>query len=432
MTLGTVPVLGLEPVDVSLQKVLRAIVPIVEEETIFLEEAHGRVLAQPVYAVQQLPSQHLSAMDGYAISSTMVGGLARTQSEYSAKEKRFISLKVKGKSLAGQPYEAPTDARFALRIFTGAAVPVGYDTVIPQELVEELSPGVIGFDPARIQSGANVRQPGEDIAANEMALSAGRLIGARELALLAQVGAASVQVVRRLRVAVLSTGEEIRNPDQPLASGQIYDTNRFMLLQLVRQTGAHAIDLGIVGDEPDHLASRLQHAATISDMVITSGGVSVGEADHTRQTLARIGQVNFWRLAIKPGRPLAFGSIRPPGVAQVPFFGLPGNPVASYVTFMAIVRHALGRLAGEDTGQAPMLLRARLADHTRKPAGRTEYLRCQLTLSTDGGWQARIFPSQSAASLKTLVSADGLAVLPHEAAELQAGDWIDVIPLQGH
>jgi len=233
-----------------------------------------------------------------------------------------------------------------------------------------------------------------------------------------------------VRIAVLSTGDEVTEPGRPLAAGKTYDANRPMLLQMIRDCRATPIDLGIVNDDPQSLRQAILHAATIADAVITSGGVSVGEADHTRKIMESLGEISFWKLAIKPGRPLAAGWISTDSAAnkRIPFFGLPGNPVAAFVTFQSIVAPCLRQLAG-DRGSIRPTVRARLGKDARKAPGRTEYLRCALVRDASGEWVAEIASSQGAASLKSLTDADGLVVLPHAAGPLTAGTMVDVILL---
>ncbi len=406
-----------QTIDMALQAIGGQICPIGQHETLSLAEVGGRVLAQPIVAPKNIPETPLSAMDGYAFSSD---GLDKTNPQNP------VVLKVLGKSLAGHALEGEARQEAAIRVFTGAAVPTEFDTVIPQELTSfDAGSSSVSFDPSTIRAGANVRARGEDLAQGAVALPAGSVIGPREIALLASMGVASIPVVRKLRVAVLSTGDEVTEPGHVLPAGKTFDTNRPMLLQLVRETGAEAIDLGIVRDDPESLRQAITRAASVADAVITSGGVSVGEADHTRNVMQSLGDIVFWKLAIKPGRPLAAGSI---GDQRTPFFGLPGNPVAAFVTFHAIVRPCLARLAGVRAPARPPI-RARLAKETKKAAGRTEYLRCQLYRDEHHQWIAEIAGSQGAASLKSLVDAHGLVVLPHDTGSLPAGALVDVIVL---
>ena len=372
----------------------------------------------------------LSAMDGFSFASKLLDKMSGDPD---------FNVQVSGKSLAGHGLQGQASTETVVRIFTGAVVPPEHDTVIPQELVtfNETAQSV-RFDAKAIRAGANVRRRGEDLEKGAAALLAGTIIGPREIALLASMGIASVEVKRRIRVAVLSTGDEVTEPGRPLPSGKTFDANRPMLLEMVRDCGADAIDLGIVNDDADSLQQAITHAATIADAVITSGGVSVGEADHTKSVMQSLGDISFWKLAIKPGRPLAAGMIKRKttptasnntAAALVPFFGLPGNPVAAFVTFKAVVEPCLQQLSGI-TPQARPPIRAKLARDAKKVSGRTEYLRCALTRDANNEWVAEISASQGAASLKSLVDADGLVVLPHDAGPLVAGTPVDVIVLR--
>ena len=412
-----------ERVDHVLQNILSCIRPIAESEWLPILDASGCVLAQSVVAPESLPVAPVSAMDGYALSARLA---AAGQSNAKA-----VELSVTGKSLAGRHLEGVADPLGAVRIFTGAVVPDCYDCIVPQERVVSTGlDSVVSVMPEDIGTGLHVRPIGEDVRKGDALLASGQLIGPREIALLAQTGCARVLVHRKVKVSVVSIGDELRDVHQPLNTGLIHDSNRLMLLDLVQRAGAQAIDLGITPDDPASLRSALLHAASVSDLVISSGGVSVGEADHTRKVLDELGEIKFWRLAIKPGRPLAFGYINKDNGSRTPFFGLPGNPVASFVTFLAIVRHALAKRAGQEVLASPSSIRARLVNATAKSAGRTEYLRCWLRPAHDGGWGAEIMPSQGAANLFSLAQADGLAVLPHELGALEAGAWVDVINLR--
>lgn len=415
---------GFQPqtIQAALQTLADAISPISGSEFVGLHECGGRTLASPVLSPRDIPSMPMSAMDGYAISSTRLNKLTG---------EKPLTLKVLGKSLAGHGLEGDSHEDGCIRIFTGAVVPHPYDIVVPQERVTLLeAENAIRLEkPDEHRAGSNVRQIGEDLRRDAIALDAGQVIGAREIALLASMGIAAVEVIRTVRVAVLSTGDEVVEVGRPVSPGRIHDANRPMLLQMIRECGAHAVDLGIVADDPDSLRQAIAHAATIADAVITSGGVSVGEADHTRTIMESMGEISFWKLAIKPGRPLAAGWVHGQSAhIRVPFFGLPGNPVAAFVTFKAIVAPCLHKLAGiRVADRAP--IRALLSRDTRKTAGRTEYLRCGLRRNERGEWEADIAASQGAASLKSLVDAQGLVVLPHDAGPLPAGTAVDVILL---
>lgn len=401
----------------------QAISPVSQTENLSLSELGGRILAKPVLSPQDVPDQPRSAMDGISIAYDCLDN-----------EKLSIPLRIQilGKSLAGHSAEGQITNDSACRIFTGAVVQSPHDTVIPQELVSfDETQSSASFDFSKVQKGSNVRARGEDLRAGFAALDAGTVIGPREIALLASMGFASAEVFRKVRIAVLSTGDEVVEPGRTLSTGKTYDANRPMLLEMIRNCNATAIDLGVVGDDAKDLTKTISHAATIADAVITSGGVSVGEADHTKEVMKSLGEISFWKLAIKPGRPLAAGSIKTQGAngaGETPFFGLPGNPVAAFVTFQSVVAPCLQKLSGAK--QTPSAtLRARLAKDARKTPGRTEYLRCSLTRDENGEWIAQIAASQGAASLKSLTDADGLVVLPHDAGPLAAGSFVDVILL---
>ena len=413
----------------ALDAISRSISPIQQTQFLGIQEIGGRALAKTILSPKDIPAAPLSAMDGFSFASSVLNKMSPVPD---------FGIQVSGKSLAGHGLQGQASSDTAVRIFTGAVVPPEHDTVIAQELVEfDDATQTIRFDAKAIRAGANVRRRGEDLETGAAALLAGTIIGPREIALLASMGIASVEVTRRIRVAVLSTGDEVTEPGRPLPAGKTFDANRPMLLEMIRGCGAEAIDLGIVNDDAESLQQAITHAATIADAVITSGGVSVGEADHTKTVMQSLGDISFWKLAIKPGRPLAAGMIKRQMASvganetggRVPFFGLPGNPVAAFVTFKGIVEPCLQQLAGV-TPQARPPIRAKLAKDAKKVAGRTEYLRCTLTRDADNEWIAEISASQGAASLKSLVDADGLVVLPHDAGPLAAGTPVDVIVLR--
>lgn len=413
----------------ALDAISRSIAPIQQTQFLGIHEIGGRALAKTIQSPKDIPAMPLSAMDGFSFASKLLDKMSGNPD---------LDVQVSGKSLAGHALQGQASTETVVRIFTGAVVPAEHDTVIPQELVAfDQDAQTIRFDAKAIRAGANVRRRGEDLEKGAAALLAGTIIGPREIALLASMGIASVEVTRRIRVAVLSTGDEVTEPGRPLPNGKTFDANRPMLLEMVRGCGADAIDLGIVNDDAESLQQAISHAATIADAVITSGGVSVGEADHTKSVMQSLGDISFWKLAIKPGRPLAAGTIKrnvTPTVSNdtataVPFFGLPGNPVAAFVTFKAIVEPCLQQLSGI-TPQAKPPIRAKLARDAKKVPGRTEYLRCALMRDANNEWVAEISASQGAASLKSLVDADGLVVLPHDSGPLSAGTPVDVIVLR--
>lgn len=374
-----------------------------------LAEADGHVLAQALIAPRDLPPFANSAVDGYAVRFANLSHGAPA------------SLPVLGRTMAG---EAPARlGQGAWRIFTGAPVPEGADTVVMQEDVV-VSDGMVVL-PAGIRRGANLRLAGEDVASGQEVLPAGRRLGPQDLGLLAALGLADVTVRRRPRVALFSTGDELTEPGRLLGPGAIYDANRAMLRAMLARAGAQVVDLGILRDEAADLERRLREAAADCDLVITSGGVSVGEADHVRDAVLASGTLDLWRVAIKPGKPIAIGN-----VAGVPFVGLPGNPVAVFVGFVFVARPLIARLAGETHAQ-PRAWPVRLGfSYARKP-GRREFLRVSLEQGADGAVVARRHPGEGAGSLASLAQSDGLVVLAEDVSQVAAGDFAPFLPYAG-
>ncbi|WP_179402552.1 gephyrin-like molybdotransferase Glp [Burkholderia guangdongensis] len=402
---------------------LRVAIPVDASETVPLRGALGRVLATDVHAPFDIPAYDNAAMDGYAFDGAELA---------SAAPDGHVMLAVAGAAFAGRPFDGTVPAHGCIRIMTGAPMPAGCDTVIAQERVSTQA-DAIRFAARDVPRGANCRRAGEDLARGACALAAGRVLRTADLGLLASFGVASVAVRRRLRVAVFSTGDELREPGEPLAAGSLYDSNRPMLVAMLERLGVEPLDLGIVRDDPAALEAALRDAvAARADAVITSGGVSVGEADFTRDVMARLGDVTFASLALRPGRPLACGTLAPADGDTRPalFFGLPGNPVATAVTFHAIVRPALRAMAGART--PPPALHAALSTHAlKKRAGRTEYLRGIATRDVDGTWRVAPAGSQSSASLSGLSAANCFIVLGHDAGNVDAGAPVDVLPFDG-
>jgi molybdopterin molybdotransferase len=354
-----------------------------------------------------------------------------------------LKLRVVAEAYAGQSLKRFSQDDGAVRIFTGADLPPDVNTVVPQEDVFVQADGCfVQFSLSSLQPHAHVRQAGEDLKQGATVMTRGQRMGPRHLALMAAIGCAEVNVLRRPRVALLSTGSELVEAGHSIQAHQTHDANRPMIAALCQELSIDVIDLGIVGDRPDTLRKTLRDVASECDMVISSGGVSVGEADHMRSVVEGLGQIDFWRLAIKPGKPLAMGQLRrqsdgnpagtsanlDPTKATTPLIALPGNPVAALVTFEALVRPSLRHLSGEIHNSAfRKMLRARLTHPTHKVVGRTEYLRATLQQSAEGDWQATIMASQGAANLASLGKADGLVVLSHHCGPLQAMDWVDVL-----
>ena len=399
--------------------IARLVPTVATVERLALRSALGRVLAHDVVSGLNVPAQDNSAMDGYALRGSDIDATAPTR------------LIVAGSAMAGQPFDGLVPPGHCLRIMTGAALPAGLDTVVPQEFTTAAD-GAIDIPPGRLRPGDNRRLAGEDLARGEVALRAGRLLRPADLGLLASLGLAEVPVRRRLRVAFFSTGNELRSIGEPLAAGYVYDSNRYTLWGMLQRLGVEAIDLGVVRDEPAALEAAFRAAADAADAVVSTGGVSVGDADHTRRTMAALGEVLFWQIAMRPGRPMAVGRIggndrrKPPAI----LFGLPGNPVAAMVSFYVFVRDALLRMSGATPEPLPML-RATATASIRKQPGRTEYQRGILTRAPDGRWQVTLTGAQGSGMLRSMSLANGLVVLPHERGAVAAGEGVDVMGFEG-
>jgi molybdopterin molybdotransferase len=377
----------------------------VPPEIVAIADALGRVLAEDVQAPFDVPPADNSAVDGYAFASADLesGGALRVIADLPA----------------GSVFEAALGAGETLRIMTGAPIPAGADTVCPQELAERTGDRV-RISP-EIVKGVNVRARGEDVRAGTVVVSAGSVLRPQEIGVVASLGRRQVQVSQRPRVALLSTGDEVAEPGRPRAAGQIYDSNRFTLQGLVAQAGGDVVDLGIVPDVRDLLRSRLLEASAIADVVITSGGVSVGVYDLVKDVLGEIGGIDFWQVAMQPGRPLAVGRI-----ADAHFFGLPGNPVASMLTFMLFVRPALYKLAGRRQ-VFPEAWEARALEPMRKRTGRREFKRGILEFR-DGGWQVRTTGPQGSGILSSMVAGNCLIVLDEDRGDVAVGERVVVEP----
>ncbi len=404
-------------VDQARAAIAAALQPVTGDEVVGLRQALGRVLAEPVISPIDVPAHDNSAMDGYAFAST---DLPAPGSE--------AVLRVVATLHAGDVPDFQVPAGGCVRIMTGAVMPAGLDTVVPQELcraVEQDGEVRVSLAAGVVQPGENRRHAGEDLARGKPAVPAGRLLRPAELGLIASLGIGEVSVRRRLRVALFSTGNELRDLGQPLDAGCIYDSNRHTLTGALQRLGAEVIDLGLVRDDPDALAATLQRAIAEADVVLTSGGVSVGDADHTRALLARLGRVDFWKVAMRPGRPFAFGPLSAPDGQPRWLFALPGNPVASLVTFYAFVREALMQLAGAESQPLPTL-RVRCETAIRKRPGRTEFQRGIVARAADGQWSVRLTGAQGAGILRSMSEANALVVLGHDQASVAAGEPVEV------
>jgi molybdopterin molybdotransferase len=399
------PLLPLEEMERLIQQ---GVQPITGEETVPLREAAGRVLARDVIAPLDLPPFDNSAVDGYAVRHSDLKPDAET------------SLKLAGRVMAGHRPPGQVGAGQAVRIFTGAAMPAGADTVFMQEDVRTEGDTVIV--PPGLKPGANRRFAGEDVKAGSLALPASRVLSAADIALAAALGIAALEVRPRLRVALFSTGDEIVEPGAARPASALFDANRALLNGLLVRLGTEVSDLGIVADNPDALRAAISEAAKTHDLVLTSGGVSTGEADHVRAAVESIGRLVFWRVAIKPGRPVAMGMVE-----GAVFAGLPGNPVAAFVTFVRVVRPLLLRLGGASP-QTLVPLPVRAAFSYRKKKGRREYIRVALRRAADGGVEAVKHPQEGAGVITSLTETDGLAELADDTTKIEPGAIVGFLP----
>ncbi|HWB50726.1 MAG TPA: gephyrin-like molybdotransferase Glp [Stellaceae bacterium] len=394
-------------VDEALALIERRVTPVVEAETVPLGDALGRILARDLIAAMDVPPHANSAVDGFAIAHA------------DLLPERETVLPVTGRAAAGHPLARPIERGEAIRIFTGAPMPEGADTVMMQEDCV-FADGRVTMKPG-LKPGANRRRAGEDVEKDTVALPAGRRLKPADLGLAAALGRDRVTVFEPLRVALLSTGDEVREPGTVLPPGAIYDANRVMLASLLRLSGCRVSDLGIRPDREAALADTLAKAAVEHDLIITSGGVSTGEEDHVRAAIERLGRLDFWRLAIKPGRPVALGQVK-----GVPLIGLPGNPVAAALTFAIIGRPLILRLAG-GAGEAPALFRVRAEFAYKKRPGRREYVRASLDRAGDVV-TAYKYPKDGAGILSSIVNSDGFVIIDEAADGLQPGSMVDFLP----
>jgi molybdopterin molybdotransferase len=392
-------------VDEAVAIIAARVSPVRDVETVSLAEADGRILASDISAPLPLPPFTNSAVDGYAVRSRDLP--LRAEAVFA----------VTGRVQAGASASAALEPSHAMRIFTGAPMPDGADTVFMQEDVRLDEAGRVVL-PAGLKAGANVRPAGEDISAGSAALKAGLRLRPQDVALAAAFGLTDVEVRRRIRVAVFSTGNEVVSPGSRRAAAQLFDSNRFMLMAMLTRLGCEVGDLGILRDDRASLAQGLKKVAGTHDLILTTGGVSTGEEDHVRASVESVGTLVLWRMAIKPGRPVAMGV-----VGGTPLIGLPGNPVASFVTFVHVVRPTVLALAGA-TQQPLVPMPVRAAFTYKKKIARREYVRVNLRKAADGVLEATKFPREGAGLLSSLVDTDGLVELGEEITQVKPGQTV--------
>lgn len=390
------------PVEEAVRLLLMRIPAITETQSVSLLEAEGRTLAEALAAPIDLPVFDNSAVDGYAVRF----------SDLSAHGETILPLE--GRVAAGHGLDGAALQGHAVRIFTGAPMPQGVDTIFMQEDCKQTEGGITF--PAGLSRGANLRPRGEELKAGEHALPQGRRLQPEDIGLAAALGLDRLTVRRRLKAAVFSTGDEIMSPGQPLRPAAVYDANRFLLQSLLKRLGLDVADLGILDDHPARITQALTQAAKDYDLVITSGGVSMGEEDHVKAAISSAGSLVFWRLAIKPGRPVAMGIIE-----GTPFVGLPGNPVAAFITFIHVVRPLIAALNGAPV-DAIKPVRVMSGFEYKKKLGRREYVRASLKTSPHGGLIAEKYPIDGAGLLTSLTRTDGLVELPEDLTSVASGD----------
>lgn len=394
--------------DAAHKKILDSVSPVIGREKLALRNALGRILGEDVSSTINVPSHTNSAMDGYALS----GGDLPSEG--------IASFEVIGTSWAGKPFAGASSSGQCVRIMTGAVMPEGTDTVIMQEHVEREA-DTIRIDTSH-QTGQNVRAAGEDISIGQTVLTAGVRLTPATLGLLASLGIGEVYVHRKLRVAFFSTGDELRSIGEPLDEGCIYDSNRYTLHGMLGSLGADVIDMGVIRDVREDVEQAFREAAEIADVVITSGGVSVGEADFIKEILEKVGSINLWKVAMKPGRPLAFGHL-----GKAVFFGLPGNPVSVMITFAQFTSPALRKMMGEEQIR-PVSLRARCTAALKKRPGRVEFQRGIMLNDENGDLIVDTTGAQGSGILRSMNEANCLIVLPMDSGNIEPGTLVEVQP----
>ncbi|HDT6029655.1 TPA: molybdopterin molybdotransferase MoeA [Enterobacter cloacae subsp. cloacae] len=396
---------GLMPLETALTQMLDRLSPLHDVETLPLARCFGRIVARDIISPLNVPGFDNSAMDGYAVR------LADLQTAQA--------LPVAGKAFAGQPFDGEWPVGTCVRIMTGAPVPAGCDAVVMQEETEQTADGV-RFT-ASVKAGQNIRRTGEDIALGATVFAAGQKLTVGELPVLASLGIADIEVIRQVRVALFSTGDELQLPGQPLQDGQIYDTNRLAVHLMLEQLGCEVINLGIIPDDPEKLRAAFIEADNAADVVISSGGVSVGEADYTKTILEELGEIAFWKLAIKPGKPFAFGNLK-----HSWFCGLPGNPVSAALTFYQLVIPLLAKLSGNRASPLPVRQLVRAATRLKKSPGRLDFQRGILTRNAEGELEVSTTGHQGSHIFSSFSQGNCFIVLERERGNVEAGEWVEV------
>ena len=412
---------GFDPQALSVDKAQEFIqhlvqaLPAIATEELPLIKALGRIVSEDIISPINVPAHDNSAMDGFALDGKQLGSSP-------------LTLRVVGTALAGKAWQGSVKSGECVKIMTGAVMPAGLDTVIAQELATIQSSGdetMVEIPAGILQAGDNRRKAGEDLQRGLPALRAGSTLNPAALGLVASLGIAKVKVYRQLRVAYFSTGDEVLSLGDAMREGAVYDSNRFTVFGLLTRMGCHVVDMGVVRDDPVLLEQAFKRASDNADVIITSGGVSVGEADFTKAMMKKLGDVAFWKIAMRPGRPMAVGRL-----GECVLFGLPGNPVAVMVTFLAFVKPALVQMMGGLPSTTPYL-RAKSAAALRKKPGRTEYQRGFVRTLPDGTLQVEAAGNQGSGVLRSMVEANGLIVLHHHQSSIAAGDEVDVMMFEG-
>ncbi len=400
------------PVEKARDVIARFLSPVTAVERVHVRAALGRVAAADIISPLDVPAHDNSAMDGYAVRHADLSGDGE------------VTLKVAGSAFAGTPYAGALVTGEAVRIMTGGVVPVGADTIVMQEHVKAEGDRVtIG---SGHRKGQNLRRAGEDLQAGAVALLKGRRLRAAEVGLIASLGIPEIAVYRKLRVAFFSTGDELVSFGTAPGAGQIYDSNRYTIHAMLERLGCEVLDMGVVRDDPALIEAAFSQAAEAADVVITSGGVSVGEADFVKALLTKLGEVVFWKIAMKPGRPLAYGRV---GGAH--FFGLPGNPVSVMVTFYQFVRDALLKLSGQDPVDAVPTFKVPCMSALKKAPGRTEFQRGVLTRGENGDWTVRVTGEQGSGILRSMSEANCFIILPTDQGNVAPGNLVEVEVMEG-